>query len=295
MLYQIRHQITYSYTQSVNLKPHTLRLRPRCDGMQSLHAFSLRVDPQPSGISEINDLDGGAIQVWFQTATQHLTIEASAVVETHRLNPYNFLLVPWATQLPIDYASSLATQLQPYLQPVGQAFDPTIVQLAQAIYQKVEGNTLLFLSTLNQKLYSTCEYVWREEGNPLLPGITWQQQRGSCRDIAVVFMEACRVVGLATRFVSGYQEGDLELGNHDLHAWVEVYLPGGGWQGYDPTLGLAVADRHVTLVANAFASYTTPVTGNFVPVEPAYITRETVQSQLAFEISIRRKNPKSDP
>lgn len=241
----------------------------------------------------MNDLDGCAIQVCFQNSTQQLTVEARSVVETHRLNPYNFLLAPWATQLPIDYASSLATQLQPYLQPSGQAFDPTIVQLAQEVYQKVEGNTLLFLSALNQQIYSTFEYVLREEGNPLLPGITWQQQRGSCRDMAVLFMEVCRVVGLATRFVSGYQEGDLEKENHDLHAWVEVYLPGGGWQGYDPTLGLAVADRHVTLVANAFASYTTPVAGSFMPVEPAYISGGAVQSQLAFGIAVRRTESKS--
>jgi transglutaminase-like putative cysteine protease len=104
---------------------------------------------------------------------------------------------------------------------------------------------------------------------------------GSCRDFTVLFMEACRAVGLAARFVSGYEEGDSTVLERDLHAWAEVYIPGGGWRGFDPTHGLAVADRHVALVASAFPQFTAPVTGS---------TQEggRVSSRLTTEVRVKR-------
>ena len=86
---------------------------------------------------------------------------------------------------------------------------------------------------------------------------------GACRDLAVLLIDACRSVGLATRFVSGFQQGDREQDRRDLHAWAEVYIPGAGWRGFDPTHGLAVADRHVPLAAGAVPESASPVTGSF--------------------------------
>ncbi len=100
-------------------------------------------------------------------------------------------------------------------------------------------------------------------------------------------MEVCRVMGLATRFVSGYQEGDPDQTEHDLHAWVEVYLPGGGWRSYDPTHGLAVGDRHVAIVASPNPSYTTPVFGAVSPVTHPCQGGFPVQSQLQVDLSLK--------
>lgn len=292
MYYHICHTTTYNYSGPVFLQPHTVRLRPRCDSWQKLHSFSLVVEPNPCKVSHITDLDGNAIaQVWFQEATQHLKLQVTTEVETYQTNPFDYLLEPWATSLPIDYPSSLLSQLQPYQQSYGLASDYAIAQLAQELYQDVQGETLSFLRALNQHLYETCEQTIRETGNPWPAGVTLRQKRGSCRDVAVVFMEVCRAVGLAARFVSGYQEGDPDQEHRHLHAWVEVYLPGGGWRGYDPTHGLAVSDRHVALVASALPSYATPVSGNFSQVKPSLEGESNhTQSDMQVHISLQVAN-----
>jgi transglutaminase-like putative cysteine protease len=100
-------------------------------------------------------------------------------------------------------------------------------------------------------------------------------------------MEICRAMGLAARFVSGYQEGDVEQDNRDLHAWAEVYLPGGGWRGYDPTHGLAVSDRHVALAASSFPSYAAAVTGHITPVKSLAEEGEFTTSKITADISLQ--------
>lgn len=286
MLYQITHTTTYTYTGSVQLQPHLVRLRPRSNGWQTLQMFMLSVTPEPTAQSQITDLDGNAlIKVWFpQTFTERLEIRVQSQVATHEANPFNYLMEPWALQLPIDYPSSLLVRLQPYL--TGQnlkyaaAVDAIALQLAQEIYQTTAGNTTQFLNELNQRIYEDCKYMIRETGAPLPPGVTWSQKQGSCRDLTVLFIEVCRAIGLAARFVSGYQEGDLNRDDRHLHAWAEVYLPGAGWRGYDPTHGLAVSDRHIALVASSTASDAAPVSGSF---------KQTggIQSSMTYHLQIQ--------
>ncbi|MCU0542326.1 MAG: transglutaminase family protein [Oscillatoriaceae cyanobacterium Prado104] len=262
MLYQIVHTTTYNYSQKVDLEPHTVRLRSRSDGSQILRNFSIQVTPEPAGISEVLDAEGNTIfKVWFQQQTDSLKIEVNSQVETRCTNPFNYILEPWAIQLPItDYPVAVISHLQPYLQ---RDFDQSIVQLAQESWQAAGGNTAIFLNELNQQIYQNCKYITRETGEPFPAGITWNKKLGSCRDMAVVFIEACRVFGLAARFVSGYQEGDRDQTERHLHAWAEVYLPGAGWRGYDPTQGLAVADRHIVLAASAIPRNAAPISGSF--------------------------------
>jgi transglutaminase-like putative cysteine protease len=263
-----------------------VRLRPRTDGCQDLQAYLLGIDPQPAGLSWITDLDGNAsAQVWFEHPTDRLRVTTSASVVTSRPNPFDYLLLPWAVRLPIDYPTSLLSQLQPYLhgswltqiQPVNAG----VVQLAHELLHITAGEITLFLAQLNQRIYENCQYITRQNGDPWPAGVTWQKQTGSCRDLAVLFIETCRAVGLAARFVSGYQayalhspfyQPDLsqaqimaaEQEERQLHAWAEVYLPGAGWRGYDPTEGLAVADHHVALAASALPQFTAPVAGSFL-------------------------------
>lgn len=284
MKYQISHITEYHYAEPVILQPHTIRLQPRSDSSQILQAFDLQVSPQPQQISHIVDLDGNTIaKSWFAPQpTRSLTLQTVSQIETTRTNPFDYLLEPWATQLPLDYPSLLAAQLQPYLtgqHPSLAAIDPTVMQLAQELWITSEGNPTCFLGHLNQQIYQQCQYMLRETGNPLPPGITWSQKAGSCRDYAVLFMEVCRAIGLASRFVSGYQEGDLDNPDFHLHAWAEVYLPGAGWRGYDPTQGLAVSDRHIALVASPFSSYAAPVSGSFNP--------GGISAQMTYQLMIQ--------
>lgn len=268
MRYHITHRTTYTYHQPVTLAPHRLRLRPRCDVTQRLVRFSLEIDPVPIQLSENIDLDGNTVlTVWFaDTPTTTFAVISDFEVETYRSNPFAFLLEDWATQLPMDYSSSLAHQLTPYLGGAASNFpaglDPIAVQLAHDLWQQTSGNTLSFLSKLNQLINHTCKHLIRETGDPFPPSLTWTQQAGSCRDMTILFMDVCRAMGLATRFVSGYQEGDPDWSDRHLHAWAEVYLPGAGWRGYDPTQGLAVGDRHIALVASPSSRHTAPISGS---------------------------------
>ncbi len=285
MPYRIFHQITYRYDRPVLLAPHVLRLRPRCDVTQRLRQFSLRLDPEPQQLYESLDLDGNAILKarFAEQGTTQLVIEATSEVETFRSNPFNYLLEPWATTLPFNYPALLLHQLQPYrggqfAGGFGPDVDPTASQLAQELWLDSSGNAVAFLSALNQKIYQNCGYQMRETGSPYPPGITWAKKAGSCRDYAVLFMEVCRAAGLASRFVSGYQEGDPDSNDRHLHAWAEVYLPGAGWRGYDPTHGLAVANGHVALVATPTAAQSGPVEGALKTVE--------AQSEMSYCLKI---------
>ncbi|MEQ9550344.1 MAG: transglutaminase family protein [Coleofasciculus sp. G3-WIS-01] len=289
MRYKICHTTTYTYNQPVILKPHILRLSPRCDGTQKLHSFTLDVEPQPTSISEIIELDGNAIaKLWFNTSTEQLAISATSVVETCRTDPDNIQLEPWATQLPIDYPDYWSSQLQPYQ----QFYDPLLVDaikpLAQDIYQQVKGDTVNFVQTLNQHLYSHCKPQYREKGASWSPSKTWQLKRGSCRDLAVLFMDVCRVMGLGARFVSGYQEGNLERSQRYLHAWVEIYLPGAGWQGYDPNQGVVVTDRHIPLVACAIPRYAAPISGAIATTKSVGEGARKIESDMKINLSISR-------
>lgn len=264
MRYRIQHHTHYRYSQPVTLKPHVLRLRPRSDGSQTLTHFQVTIQPTPETQADLLELDGnGAIAAWFGPhQTTSLVITTSSEVETHRENPFAYLAEPWAVTVPLDYPSSLAAQLYPYLSsPFYPAPAPAISTLAHEIVHEVRGNVGLFLTTLTQRIYNTCQYTVRESGDPLPAGVTWSQKLGSCRDFTSLFMEACRSIGLAARFVSGYEAGDPNIVERDLHAWAEVYIPGGGWRGFDPTHGLAVADRHIALVASPFPKLAAPVTG----------------------------------
>lgn len=281
MLYQITHWTTYTYNKEVHLEPHILRLRSRSDHYQTLRSFNLEITPQPLGISTILDLPDNVVdKVWFDRPTNQLTVKVTSQVATHCENPFNYLLEPWAISLPIDYPAAILNQLQPYLQPLGKPgyINSDIANLAEEICLATNNQTALFPSELNQRLYQNCSYFIRETGEPLPPGITWQQKSGSCRDLTMVFIEACRAVGLAARFVSGYQEGDPDQKERHLHAWAEVYLPGAGWRGFDPTHGLAVADRHVALVASILPLHATPIAGAIKGVN--------AQSQMNYGIEM---------
>ncbi|MBE9109080.1 transglutaminase family protein [Nodosilinea sp. LEGE 07298] len=286
MRYRIHHLTHYRYQQPITLRPHVLRLRPRSDGAQQLLRFDLEVTPKPSQQTAIADLDGNStVGLWFEpTPTEQFTLVTTAEVETYRSNPFDYLAESWANTLPVDYPMTVRSTLLPYLNPVHEPIAAGVVDLAQAIAHRTDGNVGLFLTALVSHIYETCDYTIRATGHPWPGGITWAKKLGSCRDFAVLFMEACRAVGLAARFVSGYEEGDPTMADRDLHAWAEVYVPGGGWRGFDPTHGLAVSDRHIALVASPFPSQTLPVYGS---------TQEgsRVSSVLETNISVATLDP----
>jgi transglutaminase-like putative cysteine protease len=282
--YQIGHSTRYNFSQPVALQPHIIRLQPRSDSWQTLTNFQIAIAPQPANLSHCIDLDGNnTIKAWFDadSTTEELSILIQSQVQTHCTNPFNYLLEDWAIALPIDYPSSLQSQLYPYLAGKwGCNLDTLAIDLGQEIAEKTHNKAFGFITELNQLIFNRCDKIVRETGEPLPPKITWERQAGSCRDLSVLFMEVCRSVGLATRFVSGYHEGDISNPHADLHAWVEVYLPGAGWRGYDPLYGLATSDRHVALAASPIPKATAPIEGK--------VATKGVKSHLSYQVSVCR-------
>jgi len=248
MLFHIKHASRFRYTRPVFCEPMTLRLRPREDASQRLLRHHVWVDPEPAGMTEYVDLDGhAAVQLWFDGLTSLLSVVVSSTVETLRTNPFDYLLPADAVGLPFRYPAAVERGLAGYLG--GDDAPPTVRAQALALLARSEGRTVPFLTDLTAWISKEHEKLVRLEGPPLPPAETLAAGAGSCRDLAVLFNEMCRSVGLAARFVSGYHERESPDGRRHLHAWSEVYLPGAGWRGFDPAEGLAVADRHVALAA----------------------------------------------
>jgi transglutaminase-like putative cysteine protease len=181
-------------------------------------------------------------------------------VETMRENPFDFLLAQSDRTLPGVQAS-------------GQVGD-----FARDLAAAANHQVLPFLTSLAQTLNRTIRQITRRDGDPLSPEVTLQTGEGSCRDLAVLFCDTCRAVGLIARFVSGYERDASLEENGELHAWAEVYFDGGGWRGFDPSRGLAVADSHVAVAASMDPRLAAPVSGSF---------RGAAKSTMDFQISMQ--------
>lgn len=262
MIFQVRHITRYRYDRPVFLEPQTIRLRPRGEGAQRLRNFSLALEPAPAGLVEYRDAEGNDVAcAWFNGQTEGLTVTAACEVETLRGNPFDFILTDQGVEtLPVLYTLDLHERLLPALACSGT---PTVAAFASSVAAEAGGRTMDFLRRLSSRLHEMMTVVLRSEGDPLPAERTLAEGHGSCRDLAVLFLAACRTQGLAARFVSGYQEGNPDAVEHHLHAWAEVYLPGGGWRGFDPTLGQAVGEGHVALAASIDPGGAAPLSGRF--------------------------------
>jgi len=240
----------------------------------------MSLDPVPSGQTEVNDFDGNVTTLlWFSDLHDRLSIRTQATVETYLENPFNFLITdPECRSVPVAYPNTMVDFLAPYRSGNGGGISAPVKALVDDVLNLESKETVSFLTTLCREVHRRVTPVLRHEGPPYSPEESLSKGRGACRDLAVLFMEACRSVGLAARFVSGYHEVSQELSGEHLHAWAEVYLPGAGWRGFDPTSGFMVADRHVTVATGATPEHAAPTTGTF---------RGTgVEAEMAVELRV---------
>jgi transglutaminase-like putative cysteine protease len=286
MLFEINHRTRYQYSQPVFLEPFTVRLRPRCDAGQTLRSYRIEVTPSPSGITHCINLYGNNTEtIWFSGLHQNLLIEVHTLVETHRGNPFDFFVTdPAALTLPLEYEPQLARVLGHYR--VRDDDHPHLTAFAQEIMQAARHETIPFLTLLAEEIYQRLEYMLREHGDPWTPEETITKGKGSCRDFAMLFIDICRSVGIAARFVSGYCISDAAEGG-DMHAWAEVYLPGAGWRGFDPSRGLSVNDDYIAVAAGQLSRDAAPTFGNFrgeaVSSMDAEISMSLVESNTATD------------
>jgi transglutaminase-like putative cysteine protease len=266
MLFHVRHALRYAYERPVFLEPTTVRLTPRSDPAQRLLHHQLQVTPEPSGSSRVLEPDGGeAVVLWFDTLREELTLEVDMVVRTLRENPFDWIIThPQVRGLPAAYPPGEALSLAPCLQGQGPPIAEPVRQWAAELASAVDGSATDFLMHLADTIHHGFHHIGRPDGEPMGAADTLLGRTGACRDTAILYVQACRSLGLAARFVSGYSmHHPEEVSEHELHAWAEVYLPGAGWRGYDPSLGLAVADGHVVLAASPDHHLAAPVSGRY--------------------------------
>lgn len=272
MLFTIDHTTEYRFTRPVFFEPHQIRLEARSDASQRLLRFDLEIEPAPAGVSRALDAEGNVVTLaWFNDLHDRMLLRAHSEVETLRDNPFDFLLTPANHRLPVSYPAWETAPLTATLRrdrgrakasgPPSRS-DP-VLSLAHHLRNASNDELVPFLSRLAASIAERFTVIHRETGDPWPPATTIEMGQGACRDLAVLFIDACRAVGLAARFVSGYQQGDTDQDERHMHAWAEVYLPGAGWRGYDPTHGLATADTHVAVAAAADPIHAAPVSATF--------------------------------
>lgn len=270
----IRHLTSYRYSVAVRLAPHVLRLTPRPDRIE-LVTRQLQIWPEPLQCTEQIDSFGNACtQLQFDsTSTTELRVESYVELETPgwvgevaSVPP----LLPWTAA---DGA------LLPY---AGYEQHPDVLAFAQSLARQVDHQPLAFLELLNRELHGRTERQLRMDGAAQAPEQTLASARGACRDLSVLFLAACRSLGIAGRFVSGYQgQEQTPDGRRHLHAWAEVWLPGTGFIGWDPMHGVPVGPGHVALAAAPEQSPTMPIEGGY------YFDGPSLTSTLDYSIEMR--------
>jgi transglutaminase-like putative cysteine protease len=262
MTLHVRHGSFYKYDHAVKLSPHTLYLFPRMYPYQRLTDYQLTIDPVPSKVVRNVDVEGNVQQVvYINEPTDRLFITAEFWLVSDEFNSLDFFLYPYdaAKIAGFSYPKSVENLLHPYLDRAGIAAD---VELwARRLAAAENWETVPFLMSLNRTIQGFA-YEMRATGAPQQPAQTLADKRGSCRDYTTLFMAACRCLGMASRFVSGYLFGNPQQ-EFQLHAWAEVYLPGAGWRGFDPTEGSVVGNRHIFLTSTATPELAAPITGTY--------------------------------
>ena len=262
---RVIHTFTYRYSAPVQLGPHRFCLKPRGHGFQRLLDFQLAISPEPGRLYPLVAASGDEIlRARFSGSADAFTVRASSLVDTETAPLLQACLEDNEPLLPYPVGhlnGDLAGSLEGWL-PNGQ-HDPAAVDMAQEALMGSDQRALMFLQQLVEIIQDRVKYTQRHVGPAWPAGRTLKERVGSCRDLAMLMVEACRCVGLPARFVSGYHLVEPKPERYDLHAWAEVYLPGAGWRGFDPSGMGVIDDRYITLATSSKPDLTAAITGSF--------------------------------
>jgi transglutaminase-like putative cysteine protease len=277
MKLDINHHSLYKYDHAVQLNPHTLFLKPLQRDNLKLLSYNIEISPTPVGINERFSLEGNPhFLVWFSGFTEKLEITVKMELEVSAFNPFGFLMdVEFIKQInpkqipAFRYLEDELALLTPYL-----THEITEQLVAFAQKHLSDDNPLTFLMSLAADINENWEHIIRMEEDVWGASHTFNQKKGSCRDLSWMMIQLLRSVGLASRYVSGYAfNPELDEGN-ELHAWVEAYIPGAGWVGVDPNLGLLADEHYIPLACSNHPGRTLPVHGTVGGDEPSSSTLE---------------------
>jgi uncharacterized protein (DUF2126 family)/transglutaminase-like putative cysteine protease len=276
----INHKTSYKYDKFVSLSPHVFRLRPAAHSRTLIESYSFKVFPKEHFINWQQDPFGNYLaRVVFPEKAKELRVEVEVIANMTVINPFDFFVEEYAERYPFTYKKQLAGELVPYLElkEEGPLLDKWLKNI-----DKSEKNINDFLVYINQKLNHDIKYSIRMEAGVQSCEETLSRSLGSCRDSAWLLVQILRRLGLAARFVSGYLiqlTADIksldgpsgpEKDFTDLHAWTEVYIPGAGWIGMDPTSGLFAGEGHIPLACTPDFVSAAPVVGSTDPCETTF-------------------------
>jgi uncharacterized protein (DUF2126 family)/transglutaminase-like putative cysteine protease len=284
----ITHRTRYSYDRLVGLSPQLIRLRPAPHSRTPVLSYSLNISPRPRFLNWVQDPQGNFVaRVVFPERVRHFEVTVDLVADMATVNPFDFFVEPQAESFPFAYDPDLATELAPFRRVAAPG--PLLDAYLRDIPREAP-NTVNFIVDLNRKLASEIGYIVRLEPGVWTPEEVLANRKGSCRDSGWLLVNILRHLGLAARFVSGYLiqlvpdvkpvEGPAgpSADFTDLHAWCEVYVPGAGWIGLDPTSGLLAGEGHIPLAA-------TPEPASAAPISGAV---EECETEFGFHMEVRR-------
>jgi uncharacterized protein (DUF2126 family)/transglutaminase-like putative cysteine protease len=297
----LRHVTRYRYDRLISLGAQTIRLRPAPHTRAKVVAYSLKIEPEGHFLNWQQDPQANWLaRVVFPEKVDHFTVAVDLTVEMDVINPFDFFLEPEAEEYPFAYSADLKAELEPYLKtlPLGAKFDAYLAKVPRD-----KKPTTNFVFDLNAGLSKEIGYTIRMEPGIQTPDETLTKKSGSCRDSAWLLVQMLRHLGLAARFASGYLiqlkpdvksldgPSGTDVDFTDLHAWCEVYLPGAGWVGLDPTSGLFAGEGHIPLACAATPSQAAPISG---AVEKAEVLFDFDMSVARIKEPPRVTKPYSD-
>ena len=290
----IRHRTEYQFDRSVSLSPHLIRLRPAPHTRTPIHEYSLKVEPEKHFLNVQQDPFGNFVSRYvFPEKTRKMVIDVGLVLEMVTINPFDFFVEEYADKFPFEYPKQLHKELKPYFEFTESG--PRLSDWLQGVSRE-PTQIVDFLVALNQRLQQDIGYVVRMEPGVQTCEETLDLAKGSCRDSAWLLVQILRHLGLAARFVSGYlvqltsDQKSLDGPSGptkdftDLHAWAEVYVPGAGWIGLDPTSGLFAGEGHIPLACTPDFVSAAPVTGA--------VSKSEVEFRFINEVSRIHEDPR---
>ncbi len=277
---RIFHTTEYTFSEPVQLSPHTLLLRPREGHDIRIGSSRLLVEPAHS-VKWYRDIYGNSVGVLtVLDATDRFFIESEVIIENYASRPLDFIVDDRAVTYPFPFEPEERLDLLPYRTHTWPNNTLPLKEWVQQFWKPGESlETFVLLDQLNRAIVGQCEYRMREEPGVQPPSETLRTKSGSCRDFAALFIEACRYLGLPARFVSGYLHNPGSDQHGSTHAWSEVYLPGAGWIGFDNTSGLVTGTEHIATAVHRHPE-------SIPPVDGSYLGSGKVTSTLAVTVDV---------
>lgn len=275
-LFSVRHETVYRYARPVQFGEHRILVRPRDSMGQTLEAFSLKITPQPSSIRWIHDVFGNGTAIAdFDQPAQELRILATMVLDhTPELTPV-FEIDQRVKRYPFGYGDADGIDLAPTLRRQFPQASDVDAWARSFLDANGQADTSDLLMSMTQSIKASFSYLRRPDPGTQTPSMTLSGRQGTCRDFALLMIEAVRSLGFAARFVTGYlyspaRDGDYR-GGGATHAWCQVYLPGAGWVEFDPTNGIIGTRDLIRVGVAREPRQAIPIAGTFIGTKGDYV------------------------